>query len=110
MWSHQPTPIQPTTMTRISARQELLATLHHAALHVLEMSKQSVSFDSDDDDFEFFELDGDEDNNLEPIIIPPPLPIPPIIFLNSILKSDLDSDLPDSDLSNNSMQDQVRLC
>ena len=69
-----------------------------------------MSFDSDDDDFEFFELDGDEDNNLEPIIIPPPLPIPPIIFLDSILESDLDGDSPDSDLSDSGMQDQVGPC
>ncbi|KAF8547087.1 hypothetical protein OG21DRAFT_1490526 [Imleria badia] len=87
-------------MPHVSARQELLNELHYVALHVLEAREQVIHAAPlhDDDNFDFFE-DIDDDNNLAPIIITPPSPILPIIFLD-ILDSDSESD--------GGMQDQDR--
>ena len=88
-------------MPRTSARQELLDDLNLTALHVMHARDQNhdvqlqANKESDADESDPGDRDSDDDI-LEPIIISPPSPILPLIFLD-ILDSESESDSQDSD-------------
>ena len=88
-------------MPRTSAHQELLDNLNLTALHVMHARDQNCDVqlqaneESDADESDPGDRDSDDDI-LEPIIISPPSPILPLIFLD-ILDSESESDSQDSD-------------
>ena len=82
-------------MPCVSDRQQLLNELYSAAVHVVDMGQRNASLWVESDVNDDLDEDVDEDSPFDPIIIPPPTPISPIVFLdilNSESEFDQDSD------------------
>jgi hypothetical protein len=82
-------------MPRVSDCQQLLNELYSAAVHVVDTGQRNVALRVESDVDDNLDEDVDEDSPFDPMIIPPPTPISPIVFLdilNSESEFDQDSD------------------
>ena len=94
-------PSPPPPMPRKSTRQELIDELSFIGLHVAEAREKNALCHVESDVDSDLEAYIDEDDAFEPIIIPPPSPIPPLVLLDFF---DSESESNSEDLGG--MQDQ----